>query len=579
MNYYELGIDTKGKNSGEIKTICPQCSHTRKKQTQPCLNVNLDTGLYHCWHCEWSGKVSDQPRKQSYIRPIQVFTKPVYEVPKIDAGVKQWFSERGIDESVLIRNRIGKRKAWMPQLNSETACILFPYYRGNEVVNVKYRDRDKHFKMESGAERILYGLNDIEEKTIIVEGECDKLAVEMAGITACVSVPDGAPAPNTKNFANKFDYLNSPELEKIKQWVIAVDNDAPGICLRDELIRRFGAENCSVVSWPDGCKDANDVLMTYGNGVLAKTLNEAVQVPIAGVFTASELASELYDLYEGGMPRGKSTGWRDMDEYFTVMPGQLNIVTGIPGHGKSEWVDALCVNLAHLHGWRIGMYSPENFPIKLHVSKIAEKYTGKPFNPGKTERMTRTEFVDAMDWIDTSFRWIMPESPSLDEILAKAQALVARDGIRVLIIDPWNEVEHDRPSAMSETEYISLALSKLRKFARKHEVAVFVIAHPKLMAKDKDGCYPVPSPYDINGSANWRNKADNCLAIWRNLADDAAMVEVHVQKIKFKIVGKLGKVDYVYDKVTGRYHDSHPNASPQWDRKRLSTGEIENVDN
>lgn len=579
LNFAKHGIDTKGASSGEIKTLCPECSHTRKKQNQPCLNVNLDTGLFHCWHCEWSGKAIDEnERSTAYSKPKAAYTKPEYSAPAIDQGVKDWFAKRGISEATLTRNKIGKRKAWMPQLGAETACILFPYYRGAEVVNIKYRDREKNFKMESGAERILYGMNDLAEKTVIVEGEIDKLAMEEAGIVNCVSVPDGAPAANTKNFGSKFDFLNAPELEKVKQWVIAVDNDAPGHCLRDELIRRFGAENCSVVTWPDGCKDANDVLIAYGKETLAKAVSEAVAVPIVGVFTASELASELYDLYEGGIERGVSTGWRDMDELFTVMPGQLNIVTGIPGHGKSEWLDALAVNLAHLHGWRCAFYSPENFPIKLHVSKIAEKFVGKPFNPGRNERMSKIEFADAMDWIDSRFKWVMPEFPSLDEIMDRASALVARDGIRMLVIDPWNEVEHSRPNGMSETEYISLSLSKLRKFARKHEVAVFVIAHPKIMTKDKDGFYPVPSPYDISGSAHWRNKADNCLAVWRNLADDNAPVEVHVQKIKHKIVGKLGMVQFRYDYVTGRYHDSAPKPAPIHDRMKIASGEVANVD-
>lgn len=579
LNFVKHGIDTKGASSGEIKALCPECSHTRKKKTQPCLNVNLDTGLFHCWHCEWSGKaLDDNERRPAYTKPVVAYTKPVYQAPTIDQSVSEWFAKRGISEATLTRNKIGKRKAWMPQLGAETACILFPYYRGAEVINIKYRDREKNFKMESGAERILYGLNDLAEKTVIVEGEIDKLSMDEAGIVNCVSVPDGAPAVNTKNFSNKFDFLNAPELEKVKQWVIAVDNDAPGNCLKDELIRRFGAENCTVVTWPDGCKDANDVLVAYGKENLAKAVSEAVAVPIVGVFTASELALELYDLYEGGIEKGASTGWRDMDAFYTVMPGQLNIVTGIPGHGKSEWVDALAVNLAHLHGWRVGFYSPENFPIKLHVSKIAEKFAGKPFNPGKHARMSKTEFVDAMDWIDSRIKWIMPESPSLDEITDKATKLVARDGIRMLVIDPWNEVEHSRPTGMSETEYISLSLSKLRKFARKHEVAVFVIAHPKIMTKDKDGIYPVPNPYDISGSANWRNKADNCLAVWRNLADDSAPIEVHIQKIKHKIVGKLGMVEFRYDYITGRYNDSSPKPSPLHDRMRAASGEVSNVD-
>ena len=578
MNFEEYGINISGKSGTEIKTICPQCSHTRKKKSQPCLNVNTETGLFHCWHCDWSGKATDGARTSMYIKPSIPYAKPKYQAPKIDEKVLIWFDSRGISERVLIRNKIGSGKAWMPQLQAEASCIMFPYYRGDEVVNIKYRDGKKNFKMEAGAERILYGLNDVAERTVICEGELDKLAIEEAGIKACVSVPDGAPAVNTKNFSNKFDFLNAKELEKVKQWVIAVDNDAPGNCLRDELIRRFGAENCLVVTWPDGCKDANDVLVTYEGDVLAKILSEAAPLPIVGVFTASELASDLYDLYEGGIQRGVSTGWQDMDEFYTVLPGQLNVVTGIPGHGKSEWVDALSVNIAHLHGWRIAFYSPENYPISFHVAKLAEKYVGKPFNEGRTQRMSKIEFVDSMDWIDNYVRWIMPEAPSLNEIIAKASALVTRDGIRMLVIDPWNEVEHDRPSGMSETEYISLALSKLRKFARNHDVAVFVIAHPKLMLKDKDGNYPIPNPYDISGSANWRNKADNCLTVWRNLADENAMVEVHIQKIKFKVVGKLGLVDFTYDKVTGRYHDTKPSKAPQFSRKMLAAGEVETVD-
>jgi twinkle protein len=574
MNFAKYGIDTKGKTHGEIKALCPECSAGRKKKTQPCLNVNLDTGLFHCWHCEYSGKATDEAQTVNRSKAV-AYTKPTYTPePKAAQDMLEWFKTRGISEQTVSRNKISKRKAWMPQLGKETGAIAFPYFRGTECINIKYRDREKNFKMESGAERILYGLNDIAERTVIVEGEMDKLAMEEAGIVACVSVPDGAPAANTKNFDNKFDFLNSPELETVKQWVIAVDSDAPGQRLQAELVRRFGSENCLIVSWPDGCKDANDVLLAYSGDVLAKMVNDAVPVPIVGVFTASELASELFDLYESGLPRGAMTGWHQVDEFYTCMPGQLNIVTGIPGHGKSELVDALTVNLAHLHGWRIAFYSPENFPVKLHVAKIAEKYLGKPFNAGRTERMSKADFASAMDWIDGHFKWIMPESPSLDEILDKARALVARDGIRVLVIDPWNEVEHDRPSAMSETEYISLSLSRLRKFARKHEVAIFVIAHPKLMSKDKDGFYPVPSPYDISGSANWRNKADNCLTVWRDLHNDEAPVELHIQKIKFKIVGKLGKVDLRYDRVTGRYFDAYPTPAPMYDRKKASANDV-----
>ena len=562
--------------TGDVKTKCPECTPTRKNKSDPSLSVNVETGLFMCHNCGWAG-TAEKNEKRREIRP---YVRPVAPEPKKSNDMLEWFASRGITESVVARNRIAKAKVWMPQIGAETGTIAFPYFRGDECINIKYRTRDKKFKLEQGAELVLYGLNDVAEKTVIVEGEMDKLALEVAGVIHAVSVPNGAPPASQKNIDARLEFLNDDALDVVTEWIIAVDSDAPGLRLRDELIRRFGAEKCRVVRWPDDCKDANDVLLKYSKEMLAQCIEKAELVPLVGVFTANQLASELYELYDnGGLPGGEFSGWVELHPFYSVMPGQLNVVTGIPGHGKSEFVDAMTVNLAHLHGWRTAFYSPENFPYKLHVTKIAEKYVGKPFNPGMNERMSKSEFGTAMDWVNEHFAWIMPEQPSLDEIMDKAQALVKRNGIRVLVIDPWNEVEHSRPNGMSETEYIGISLSKLRIFARKNQVAVFVIAHPKSLTKDSSGNYPVPNPYDISGSANWRNKADNCMAVWRDLSDDSRPVSVHIQKIKFKICGKLGVVQLRYDRVTGRYFDSQTGVAPMYarspvDRKTISTGEI-----
>lgn len=575
LDFKTLGIDVPSHRGGECKTKCPQCSSTRKNKHDPCLSVNLDTGLFNCHNCGWSGTAEIKPRRPE----IRHYTRPV--APKViqSDDMLTWFAGRGITPEVVKRNQITKAKVWMPQTGSECGAIAFPYFRGDECINIKYRTREKHFKMESGAELVLYGLNDIQAKTIIVEGEMDKLAVEVAGYQNAVSVPNGAPSANSKNFDARFEFLNDESLSVVEEWIIAVDSDAPGIRLKDELVRRFGASKCRIVVWPEDCKDANEVLQKYGKDMVSQCIDKAEMVPLVGVFSAKQLANELYEMYEsGGLKGGEYAGWAELHPFYSVMPGQLNIVTGIPGHGKSEFVDAMCVNLAHLHGWRTAFYTPENYPYKLHVTKLAEKYVGKPFNQGPSERMSKGEFALAMDWIEDRFNWIMPEQPSLDEIMDRAQALVSRRGIRVLVIDPWNEVEHSRPSGMSETEYIGISLSKLRIFARKNQVAVFVVAHPKSLSKDASGNYPVPNPYDISGSANWRNKADNCMAVWRDLSDDTQPVSVHIQKIKFKICGKLGVAQLKYERSTGRYFDQATGAAPMYsriavDRKTLSTGE------
>lgn len=554
------GIDVSTAHGGpEVKTTCPACSHTRKKAKDKCLNVNLSDGVYHCWHCGLSGKAKGGDYKRVTADKPKAYVRPEVKASGLTTSAQAWFTSRGITAQVLERNRVTTAKTFMPQISAEVTAIAFPYFRGGEVINCKYRDKDKNFRMASGAERLLYGYDDIASTTVIVEGEMDKLAVDVAGITACVSVPDGAPAPNTKNIDSKFDYLNDERLQKVERWVIAVDNDAPGLFLQQELVRRFGAEKCLIVAWPDGCKDANDVLQQFGPDRLRICIEAAEPVPIVGVFSANDFRDAFMRMYEEGVPNGLSTGWECVDKHWRVKAGQLVVVTGIPGHGKSEWVDALNINMAQDHSWRTALYSPENYPVELHMMKLAEKYIGKPLNPGPHERMTQAEAAKATDWLQSHFDWIMPEKPSLDEIMDKARALVFRKGIRCLVIDPWNEVEHSRPQGTTEAEYVSESLRRLRMFARKHELLVIVVAHPKLLEKKADGTYPVPTPYDISGGAMWRNKADNCIAVYADPTDPNGAIEVHVQKVKFKLFGQVGMVPMRWDRVTGRYYVRHTN--------------------
>jgi len=134
-----------------------------------------------------------------------------------------------------------------------------------------------------------------------------------------------------------------------------------------------------------------------------------------------------------------------------------------------------------------------------------------------------------------------------------------RMGIQGLVIDPWNELDHSRPQGLTETEYISQCLTRIRQFARHYGVHVWVVAHPTKLIKGSDGQYPVPTPYDISGAAHWFNKADNCLAVWRDKTDDRAPVDLHVQKIRFAEVGKLGMTRFAYNPATSCYRDLSPN--------------------
>ena len=559
-DWADTGIDTRGKTGGDVRTTCPRCSSSRKKKSYPCLHVDLDKDVWHCFHCGWSGSL----KEGEYQRPVAQHR--TYRRPDFTAAPRApvdplvvWFARRAIPEIVLRRNMITASSSYFPQTETEAPSILFPYRRGGEVVNVKHRAlAEKLFRMEGGCERILYGLDDVRQDRLVwVEGELDKLSLEAAGIMSCVSVPDGAPAPDSRSYESKFDFMDAGEIAAVQMHLIAVDNDAPGLRLRDELIRRLGPEKCWIVDWPDGCKDANDALVRFGVDIVLECLKDARELPIVGASGVNSYLDDIQRIHQVGMPRGLSTGWDCLNRLYRVRPGDVCVITGTPNSGKSELLDALAVNMAREHGWRFGLYSPEQGSVAEHVAKLTEKRLGQPFD---ADSISQQSLTDALEWIDAHFTWLSPEEPTLDCLLEISAQLVRRRGARAIVFDPWNEIEHSRPAAMSETEYIGNSLRTIRHFARRHQVAFFVVAHPAKLLKEKgkDGKmrYPVVSPYDISGSAHWHNKPDVVLSIWRDKSErDSDAVEVHVQKIRSKAIGRLGFVRMNWDRTTGRYSE------------------------
>jgi twinkle protein len=196
----------------------------------------------------------------------------------------------------------------------------------------------------------------------------------------------------------------------------------------------------------------------------------------------------------------------------------------------------------------------ENPPAE-HIAKLAEKYLCLPFWDGPTRRMSETDLQTAMDWIADRFYLIRfdDEAPTIEAILEKARVAVLRHGIRGVVIDPYNEIEHRRPSNMIETEYVSQLLGKVKRFAQCHGVHAWFVAHPAKLQRANDGLHPVPTLYDISGSANWVNKADLGIVVHRDPDRDPTRTDVLVRKVRFKSVGKIGGVSLRWDRATGRY--------------------------
>lgn len=558
-------IVPEGVITGSPYVHCPECLSTRKNKEQPSLQIHIMDGSWICHHCGYCGDVHvGMARKKNPTLWLPLhWRKPSLPLKEnLTPKMISWFKARGISTQTLERHHICAGNAYIPAKEAISPCMLFPYFINGVPVNVKIRDSKKNLHLEKGCEPTFYALENInQDATIITEEELDTLSLEEAGFLNTIGIPY-VPTSKTEAYEDNFEYLLNAEeqLQNIKKIYLAFSNTEAGRKAEEELARRLGKERCWQVRWNPDRTDANDVLIKDGKEAIITAINNAKAYPIKGIFEASDVYERIDTLYYYGLPRGALTGWPTLDEHYTVKEGQWTLVTGIPGHGKSNFLDAMLVNVAEHQKWRFGMFSPENQPIERHFANLMEKYADAPFSFGPTERMSVEQRDQAKLWVNEHFYVILPDDEegnwSIDGILALAKALVFRKGIKGLVIDPWNELDHTRQSGLSETEHVSQALTKIRQFARSHGVHIWVVAHPAKLYKDADGKYPVPTPYDVAGSAHWNNKADNALSVWRNRGGkDEEVSDVHIQKIRFKEVGRVGRVSLRYDKRTGRFID------------------------
>lgn len=549
--FIDIGIVTK-KNAGLDKVICPNCSHTRKNKKDKCLSVNLDSGDYNCHNdCGFKGRVYN---KKEFVPRTKVYVKPVYiNNTTLSDNLVKYFFKRGISQKVLKQVKISEGPYFID--GSQQNTVQFNYFRNDDLVNIKYRTGNKKFRMIKDAELIFYNIDAIEKSDwcIIVEGEIDCLAFIESGVNEVVSVPNGASKGNSLEYLdNCIEYFDNKT-----KIIIATDNDAPGSSLRDELARRLGYERCYKVNL-DSFKDANEMLIAKGPVALTDLIKPSnlIDFPLSGIITVDSIWDDVENYIENGLPRGDTTDvLKDFDKMVSFVPGHFMVLTGIPNHGKSPFALQIMCALSVHHGYKWGLYTPEHKPLAIFVTLICECLLGKRvrkeifFSPKEREL--------AKAFINEHFYFIEPEDDdvTLDNIVSKAKSLVVKYGIRGLLIDPWNKLEHNIEKGDNETTYISKQLDKIIRFNQRHGVLSIVIAHPTKIRKDKSGLFEVPNLYDISGSSNWFNKPDIGVTFYRNYT--TKLSEIHVQKMKYTHLGDQGACTVRYNMNNSRFCNAH----------------------
>lgn len=466
----------------------------------------------------------------------------------------EYLVSRGISEEVAARHTIQDEKYIAGKYQT---AVGFPY-RGEEGTPTKWRAINEKGFTQTGACRSFW-LKETHVKgnsVLICEGELDALAWLTVGLenVTVLSIPNGAPSRLSDGEPNneadtKFRYLWDARdiLERAPRIYINTDADRPGEILRQELLRRIHNPNRFIVDL-ERYKDAADALAAEGPARLREFFEEAGRPPTKGIHRASEYIDDIMERWAHGDDKKYKTGLASVDLYTSFAPGLVTVMTGFPGSGKSNFLDQIAVNMALEHGWKSLIVNQEKQP-RRHIPELVQKIAHEPWRD-----LPRDVVEKSVHWISEHLLFMDRSDKTAPDtvtgILEEASKVVMQEGIRLLIIDPYNYLS--REDDKSETEFVAFMMKSLANWAKQHDCHVVLVAHPAKPESRTAGTRFPPKGYDISGSAHFFNVTDLGITMHRDEQDQNTL---HVWKVRFDDLGKLGAIKIGFNPKLGIWYD------------------------
>ena len=446
---------------------------------------------------------------------------------------------------------------WRPCAGpTDDLWLAIPFVDQGKRVGTKYRTIGgrKLFTQDKGSPQIFWNVDCLRRPElagfplIITEGEIDALTAIQCGFPKTVSVPGGAPEHDSGDDSARWNYLVHAKqlLDGQKLIVLATDNDGNGSVLRDGLAQRLGRSRCQILEYPTG-KDLNDVLMAHGDEGVRRTVGRANYIAIPGLM-------RMHEMPEREVKRALDTMIPGLTPHMRIRRGDLIVVTGPPGHGKSTFVNNLLCNMAWHWKATAAVCSLEQTVVP-DLRRVLRSYRVECLEMHMSEEQKRL----ADEWINQHFVFLQAEETEEMTgtwLLERFAAAKVRYGAGIVVIDPWNEVSiADKPADWTAEQFVSQSLRIWKSFARTHDVTVIIVAHPRKLGRDKFGKVPKPTLWDIADSAAWANRCDLGVVVYRkDLQADDGLTEISVEKSRdFYSLGRPGIVTLKWEPEASRF--------------------------
>lgn len=434
--------------------------------------------------------------------------------------------EENIISSNPVKNYLVNERKLTPEtlhtfgIKAKGRDIVFPFYRDNELLQVKYLSIDrsndkKQIRVEKNCQPVLFGWQVVPDHTrtlMITEGEIDAMSFYQYQLGyAVLSLPLGA-GVGTQHTWIEHEFDNLSRFEEI---YLCLDNDATGQQAAIEIAERLGRHRCRIVTLPH--KDANECLQ---KGISAEQMQRCIaeaktcdpaELKSASVFV-DQVIEEFYP--SESTPLGYEPPWAKAKGKIRFRPSELSVWSGINGHGKSQLLGHVVLE-SMKQGARVCIASMELKPQKLLM---------------RLTRQASALDLPTQDYIHAIHEWYHGKLWMFDLIgTAKAERLLEvfkytrqRYGVDVFVIDSFMKCGIDENDYNAQKAFIE----QLCDFKNEHHCHIHIVIHPrKGMDESK-----APSKLDVKGTGAMTDLADNCLAVWRNKHKEEAIRQCEINR-------------------------------------------------
>lgn len=569
-------IESKGwkyklSSSGKEATLetCPYCHDNHWR-----FNVNLETGQYICNrqnNCGAKGvfKLDKKESKKSVD-----MDKLRDKFSTLSKTQLEYLKGRGISEKTAKEMRVLNR--------SGVLCFFYTDING-KATGVKYRSLEKKIWSENNSDMTLLNWDRVPkdaETLICTEGEVDMMSAYEVGFKNVVSIPNG-----TKS--QEWIEKHYTWLERFKTIVLCLDNDQAGQEAIKQIADRLSdlkaeLKTVDLLFY----KDLNEVLQDDDGATKLKNIltNNIKDLELSNTYILSQIKCE-------DDVRPIDTG----DDAFNRLTGGLRfgevwIFTGNAGSGKSTFLNNIMANILN-QGYSVythqGEFKPSKFKTNLYkiMSRPNQIETYKnEFKSMVYGRVSKSTEEQIDEWLGDRLIIHGSQVPKKNELIKTMEQMYKRNGIKFFFIDNLMTIGIDGEDKYEQQKLLFL---ELQEFAKKYNVFVGVVAHPKknnLSLEEVD-------QYIIHGGSEIPNLTNFIIILKRlNDAEKEKLEELDIQAtiggccLKDREYGDVNKIEYWdFEKKTGRFlsirnKDFTLNKKYKWEDYQEIKAEFENDD-